>query len=344
MAPPSVSTSPEAGPVGRRLLSLDAIRGLAIVGMLLVNDTGDKAATPAQLLHSEWQGLTAADVVFPLFLFAVGTAMPFSRKAASGRSVVRRVALLVGIGSLLVSAKYRHLGPSTGVLQHIAAAYLFGWLLLKLPRRMQPVVAAGLLVAWMAAYAGTGYASGGSAGERFDIGLLGNFGAEGPHAWLPSAVSVYGGVLAGRVLAARVGGCAKLGRLLVLGAAALAAGAALAWLGVPVNKHLWTASYVLITTGLCTLVLATSYQLIDRVGLAAPARPLLALGANAIAVYVVTTLLFSALLRDARSELVAPLQHLGGPTFGALAYAGVAVLLAWGMCEALYRRRIFLKL
>ena len=121
------------------------VRGVTIVGMLLVNNTGDPAATPTELSHSPWHGLTVADLVFPLFPFAVGVAMPMSRSAGSLRQVLRRCALLFVVGSLLVSAKHRHRGPSTGVLQHIAGAYLLCWGPLRLPRRWQPVVAFGTL-------------------------------------------------------------------------------------------------------------------------------------------------------------------------------------------------------
>jgi hypothetical protein len=87
------------------------VRGVTIVGMLLVNNTGDPAATPTELSHSPWHGLTVADLVFPLFPFAVGVAMPMSRSAGSLRQVLRRCALLFVVGSLLVSAKHRHRGP-----------------------------------------------------------------------------------------------------------------------------------------------------------------------------------------------------------------------------------------
>src|SRR5919198_5230380 len=126
-----------AGPGRERVLAIDVVRGLAVVGMLLVNDAGIPAAMPQALRHAPWQGLTLADQVFPLFLFTVGASMPFSQRAQQPAAVLRRVAALVVLGCLLVSAKQYRLAPSTGVLQQVAGAYLLAWVLLRLPRQAQ---------------------------------------------------------------------------------------------------------------------------------------------------------------------------------------------------------------
>ncbi|HZG96039.1 MAG TPA: hypothetical protein VEZ46_15145 [Mycobacteriales bacterium] len=75
-APPRETADSPRPPA--RVVALDVVRGVTIVGMLLVNNTGDPAATPTELSHSPWHGLTVADLVFPLFPFAVGVAMPMS--------------------------------------------------------------------------------------------------------------------------------------------------------------------------------------------------------------------------------------------------------------------------
>ncbi len=134
-----------AGSGRERILAVDVVRGLAVVGMLLVNNAGIPAAMPQALRHAPWQGLTLADQVFPLFLFTVGASMPFSQRAQRPGAVLRRVVVLFLLGSLLVSAKQHRLAPSTGVLQQIAGAYLLAWALLRLPRRAQLPAAALLL-------------------------------------------------------------------------------------------------------------------------------------------------------------------------------------------------------
>ena len=141
-----------AGSGRERILAIDVVRGLAVVGMLLVNNAGIPAAMPQELRHAAWQGLTLADQVFPLFLFSVGASMPFSRRAQRPGAVLRRVVVLFLLGCLLVSAKHLRLAPSTGVLQQIAGAYLLAWALLRLPRRAQLPAAALLLAGLWAAF------------------------------------------------------------------------------------------------------------------------------------------------------------------------------------------------
>jgi predicted acyltransferase len=141
-----------AGSGRERILAIDVVRGLAVVGMLLVNNAGIPAAMPQELRHAAWQGLTLADQVFPLFLFSVGASMPFSRRAQRPGAVLRRVVVLFLLGCLLVSAKHLRLAPSTGVLQQIAGAYLLAWALLRLPRRAQLPATALLLAGLWAAF------------------------------------------------------------------------------------------------------------------------------------------------------------------------------------------------
>jgi predicted acyltransferase len=329
----------------RRVLAVDAVRGLAVIGMLLVNNSGDRSATPAELVHSHWHGLTVADLVFPLFLFVVGVAMPLAKTPGSLGSVLRRCALLFVIGSLLVSAKYGHWGPSTGVLQHIAGAYFLCWLLIQLPRRWQPFVAIGVLAAVWVAYAlwGDGYGASGSVATHVDKALVGRFSAEQPHNLPTSMVSVWFGVLAGRTLVEHRDEERRLTRMLLLAIASIVAGLALVLAGIPLNKPLWTPSYTLVTAGVGATALACAYQLIDRQGWLRPARPLVVLGANAIAVYVVTSLAAVAVLPH-RAPVLAALRRLGGPEFAAVAYAALFVVAGWAMCEVLYRRRYFIKL
>jgi predicted acyltransferase len=336
--------TPPAQAPPKRVVALDVVRGVAIVGMLLVNNSGDPSATPTELAHSPWHGLTVADLVFPLFLFAVGVAMPMSKTTGSLRQVLRRCALLFVIGSLLVSAKHRHLGPSTGVLQHIAGAYLLCWALLRLPRRWQPLVALGTLGVVWAAYELVGsYGDTTSIAARVDTAVLGGFAPEGPHNLPTSMVSVFLGVVAGRIFTRYGDEERRMLRLLVLGGALMAAGAALAWSGVPVNKALWTPSYVLVTSGIAVGALAVAYQLVDRFGHLRAARPLVVMGANAIAVYIVTSLAAAA-LHPRRADVVEPLKEALRPDVASVAYGVAFVLVSWALCEWLYRRRTFLRL
>jgi predicted acyltransferase len=338
-----------AGPGRERILAIDVVRGLAVVGMLLVNDAGIPTAMPLALRHAPWQGLTLADQVFPLFLFTVGASMPFSERAQRPAAVLRRAAALFVLGSLLVSAKHHQLAPSTGVLQQIAGAYLLAWALLRLPRRALLPAAAVLLAGIWAAFTFVpapgvrpgSWAPGSNLAEFVDRSLLGGFSEHGVLVMVASSVSVLAGVAAGRLLL-RAPAAGVTFRLLALGAGTLALGLLVA-LAVPIGKPLWTPSFVLVTAGISDLLTAAAYRLVDRGPGRRWARPLVTLGSNALALYAASVLLFAFLLKPWQAALVQPLAAAGGATFAALAYATATVLVAWALAEWLYWRRVFVK-
>src|SRR6266545_5751675 len=280
-----------AGPGRERILAIDVVRGLAVVGMLLVNDAGIPTAMPLALRHAPWQGLTLADQVFPLFLFTVGASMPFSERAQRPAAVLRRAAALFVLGSLLVSAKHHQLAPSTGVLQQIAGAYLLAWALLRLPRRALLPAAAVLLAGIWAAFtfvAAPGvrpgsWAPGSNLAEFVDRSLLGGFSEHGVLVMVASSVSVLAGVAAGRLLL-RAPAAGVTFRLLALGAGTLALGLLVA-LAVPIGKPLWTPSFVLVTAGISDLLTAAAYRLVDRGPGRRWARPVVTLASIALALY-----------------------------------------------------------
>jgi predicted acyltransferase len=335
----------------RRIVAIDVVRGLAIVGMLLVNDAGIPGAMPSQLRHAPWQGLTVADLVFPLFLFTVGASMPFSERAQRPPAVLCRVGGLVVLGSLLVSAKQLRLAPSTGVLQQIAGAYLLAWLALRLPRPAQLPAGAAVLAGLWIAYTFVpadgvrpdSWAPGTNLADFVDRHVLGQFSEHGVLVMVASSVTVLTGVAAGRVLRDRQDGSGVTERLSALGVSTLAAGAAAAVV-VPVSKPLWSPSYVLVTAGAAYLVTAAAYLLVDLGPCRRSARPLVVLGSNALAGYAVSVLLFAFLLKPWQADLVRPLDRLVGASFAAVAYAGATVVVVWALAEWLYRRRIFVKL
>jgi predicted acyltransferase len=337
-----------AGSGRQRILAIDVVRGLAVVGMLLVNNAGIPAAMPAALRHAPWQGLTLADQVFPLFLFTVGASVPFSQRAQRPGAVLRRVVVLFVLGSLLVSAKQYRLAPSTGVLQQIAGAYLLAWALLRLPRRAQLPAAALLLAGLWAAFTFVpapgvrpgSWAPGSNLAEFVDRLLLGQFSEHGVLVMVSSSVSVLAGVAAGRLLRGAPAGVT--GRLLSLGGAMLGLGLLVA-IAVPIGKPLWTPSFVLVTAGISALLTAAAYRLVDRGPGRRWARPLVTLGSNALALYAASVLLFAFLLKPWQAALVRPLAAAGGASFAALAYAAGTVLVAWALAEWLYWRRVFVK-
>lgn len=313
-----------------RLTSLDALRGLAVAGMVLVNCPGSEERY-AFIRHSSWHGLTPADFVFPTFLVALGASVALSlgRRRDAGaperelrRSALLRSAGLFGLGlfiNLFDAGVGRELRWS-GVLQRIALCDLAcAWLYLK-----------GGPVLWARAafFALLGYAAllllvpapGCAPGEltplcalpawldRVLLGLResGAVDAEGALTTLPAAATAALGLLGGEAL--RRG--AQPRGLLASGAALAGAGLAAAAL-VPLNKHLWTSSFALLTGGAAVAALGLLELLAPRAH--GPAAPLVALGRRALPAYVLFGAAY-ALLEFLRWK--APITGLLVPALG----------------------------
>lgn len=339
----SVATSPFSAS-HRRLRSLDAIRGLSIVIMLLAGHPFPREHLWTQLRHPEWQGLSFADLFFPLFLFAVGAAMTLSSRTGSARLVVRRAAILYLVGIGLTSIKHQHLGIF-GVLQHIAVAYLVAWLVLQAPRKLQPLLAAGILaVVWLAfvLYAAPGadpWGTQGTFAHAASRAITGGFSTEALVQSATSAVNVLAGAFVARGMKARrtedlVPWIARHAVWLFVVALVLA-------YFVPVNKKLWTPSFAVLTIATSCMWLLP-FVWVSDVRRRVWSKPLEQLGANPIAIYVVfmTAAVIFGRFRGWWPEFAI----FGNETFGATVYGAVWVLLGWLFARWLYRRRIFFKI
>ncbi len=305
----------------RRWASLDALRGFDmfwIVGgsavvAALANATGSSslAAFERQLHHADWHGFTAWDLVFPLFLFLAGVSLPLSlarrRKAGATRSeidshILRRALLLVLLGVVY------NIGPQgnfdlrfASVLGRIGLAWAGAALLfVRLRPRGQVLWAAGLLCGYHAALLwipvpghGTGnLASGATLTDWFDRSFLpgrlhrGDGDPEGLLSTLPAVTNALFGAWAGLALQ-RAGRPRRAVVELVLGGGALLA---LGWfwsLALPLNKNLWTSSFAVFTGGCSALLLGLFVALVDGGMWNGWTRPFVALGRNAITIYLV---------------------------------------------------------
>ena len=305
-----------------RLLSLDAFRGLTMAGMVIVNNPGDWGHVYPPLLHAKWNGCTPTDLIFPFFLFIVGVSITLSRGTMGDPwKIVKRAIVIFGLGLLL--ALYPRWDFSTvripGVLQRIAvcylaAAFLFRW---TAPNHgsdnMRRSAHGRTLLLWAAGLT-VGYwgvmmlvpAPGGVAGDLTPEGNLGAYLDRtifGRHLWAQSktwdpegllstvpalATTLLGGV-AGLWLGSRASGARKA--MWMTGAGILAIGIGLVWsFAFPLNKALWTSSYVWFTAGAAAVFLALCYALIDVKGWKAWSRPFVILGLNAIALFVLSGL------------------------------------------------------
>ena len=306
-----------------RLLSLDAFRGLTMAGMVIVNNPGDWGHVYPPLLHAKWHGCTPTDLIFPFFLFIVGVSITLSRGTMGDPwKIVKRAIVIFGLGLLL--ALYPRWDFSTvripGVLQRIAvcylaAAFLFRWTAPNRGSDDKRRSAHGRTLLLWAAGLTVGYwgvmmfvpAPGGVAGDLTPEGNLGAYLDRtifGRHLWAQSktwdpegllstvpalATTLLGGV-AGLWLGSRASGARKA--MWMTGAGILAIGIGLVWsLAFPLNKALWTSSYVWFTAGAAAVFLALCYALIDVKGWKAWSRPFVILGLNAIALFVLSGLL-----------------------------------------------------
>jgi predicted acyltransferase len=369
-------------PVSRRLLSIDVLRGLTVAFMILVNNNGNNALAFRMLNHAEWNGFTPTDLVFPTFLLIMGISMELSFPAREGLSrtvqavgIARRFALLFLLGLIVNGFPFFHWESLRiyGVLQRIAVCYLLAALLQRIPAKIVAWIA--LVIASLAGYwallrylpvPGYGVPTHGFPLLDKDINIAawldrqifprrlfeGTRDPEGLLSDLPALGTTLIGLLAGAWLKTQFSARQKLRALLGSGVLMLLAG----WLwsfSFPINKKLWTSSYVLFAAGWGLLLLALVFYVVEmRQWRDLWAKPFLVFGRNAITAYV-----FSELLSSVVSVLhVNPRQsiqqyvyagvfvQLGTPAIGSLIYSVLFVLICFLPAAWLYRRHIFLRL
>lgn len=401
----NASSSPDAGSApprdAGRLLSLDVMRGLTILGMILVNNPGDWGSIYAPLRHAEWHGWTPTDLVFPFFVFMVGVAMAYSfAKHTSGEGrptaavwlrIVRRTVVLIALGLALhgsgaILTRLFGLEPEggwstlrwPGVLPRIALAYLgASVIVLTLGRRSR--VMAGVLLLAVYTVLLKSLPAAAPLAERMepdsnivlaiDEALIGRnhmwSGAvtdpEGLLSTLPAVVSALLGYGVGQRLRAHALTAADAGKLLVGGLLLAAVGQAWGlcpdplW-GMPVNKALWSPSFVLLTAGLGAAVLALCLLVFDLSGKDSAALRRVAtafqmVGVNAIFVFVASGFVGRALglwpIGDVSTQqwlyshlFTGPLAAVGAndPRLASLAYAVAFVACWWLVLWGMWRR------
>lgn len=339
---PHASLPPSSAGAGTgRLLSLDVFRGLTILAMILVNNPGSWDSMYWPLKHADWHGWTPTDLIFPFFLFIVGTALAYSlRKYREGGHlrpavywrIVRRTALLILLGwlpgLLLRGILYFGGDPNAldfetfrlpGVLVRIGLVYFCAsMIVLHIPLRGQVVLGIVLLLgywgvlAWLpnpGDYAGNLSRDGNMVGliDRSTIGKShmyqagGNTDPEGLLSTLPAVVTALLGYWTGLAIQRR--GLNYETVLLLVGCGAICVEVALLWdLAFPINKRIWTSSYVLLAGGLAMQMLAACILKYDLWGWRRLARPYEMVGVNAILVFVGSGILATALSR----------LHIGG--------------------------------
>ncbi|WP_310396445.1 heparan-alpha-glucosaminide N-acetyltransferase domain-containing protein [Hymenobacter sp.] len=309
----------EASPPGR-LVSLDVFRGLTVAAMILVNNPGDWGHIYPPLEHAAWHGCTPTDLIFPFFLFIVGVSLVYALDGVKQRGgpqgavlwrVLRRAAVLFGLGLLLsLYPKFDFSAVRVmGVLQRIALVFLgCSFLFLKTGWRTQVGLLAGLLVGYavllqavpVPGFGPANLAPATNLGAWLDRLVFGEahlwkqsktWDPEGLLGTLPAlGTGLLGGLTAQWLRRPSPEPAAKVAWLFVAAGAVAVLG--LVWSGwFPINKALWTSSYVLYTGGLAMAGLAALYWVSDVQGHRAWTGPALAYGVNAILVFCLSALL-----------------------------------------------------
>ena len=367
-----------------RLFSLDVFRGATIAAMILVNNPGtDVAYVPLE--HAHWNGWTPTDLIFPFFLFIVGVSLTLSfqarlKKGGSLRTLlihtVRRSAIIFLIGLFLNGFPHFHLATwrVAGVLQRIAVAYLAASIITLYARtRNIALWVAGLLVGYWVAMRfipvpGLGMpgtdmpllAPDGNLSWYIDkLYLPGRFyektrDPEGILSTVPAIATALIGVLTGEWLRRTMNATKKVAGMLAFGAAGIVAGQI--WnIWFPINKKLWTSSFVLFTAGCALIALSICYWVCDvKLHRGAWTKPFVVFGTNAITAYALADLLSATLFNVhvyMGNHLVSLQEYIYRALFGAISprefgsliYAVLFACLCWLPIYAMYRKRIFLK-
>ena len=281
-----------------RFLSLDVFRGLTVCFMIIVNTPGTGATPFSPFLHANWHGFTPTDLVFPSFLFAVGNSMSFAAdklrslsESAFLMKVFKRALIIFLLGFLMYWFPFfvtnddgglglRPISETRilGVLQRIALCYLFAALMVRyMSFRTVLVFCAVMLVGYWAVLVAYGDPSDplsltGNVGNVIDAYILGEkhmyhgegiaFEPEGVLSTIPSIVNVIIGYYAGLFIRKHGKTYESVSRLLLTGGLLILL--ALAWHTVfPINKKLWTSSFVLLTTGIDLAILAALLYIVE---------------------------------------------------------------------------------
>jgi predicted acyltransferase len=310
-----MSTQPQ------RLLSLDVFRGLTIALMILVNNPGSWSHVYPPLLHADWHGLTPTDLVFPFFMFIIGVSLYLSSSkfhhqlsGAVALKVIKRGLTIFLIGLALNWFPFYYKGFADlrllGVLQRIGLAYMIGafvCLSIDIRKLWQPALAI-LLGYWLALFIGSPsdpYSLENNFVRFLDLQILGEahlwmgrgipFDPEGLLSTIPAAVSIIIGYQIGAIIKTSTDQHRLVKNMLLIGVICIFIG--LAWGTLfPVNKALWTSSYVLYTGGIACVVLGVLIELIDNRGYVKWTKPFQVFGLNPLIIYIFSGLLVKSML------------------------------------------------
>lgn len=352
----------------KRIVALDVLRGLTVAMMILVNNTGHYFT---QLSHVEWNGMTMCDMVFPFFLFVMGVSTylslsktGFESSGANWWHICRRTVLIILVCwciCWLDNAVYGDFFPFghlrlTGVLVRIALSYgILSALALCVSHKSMPWIAGGLLALYAALLLmGNGYAADEtSVLYKVDVAVLGKshlyawapVDPEGLLGLVPSVAHAILGFLCGSILASADDIKRRMTNMAGYAVFMLCIGMGLTAV-LPLNKMIWSPSFVLVTCGSAQLLLAALMYIIDYKGIAGWTGVLRVFGTNSLLAYVLSEVLAVVL---GRFGVLGWWHGLMDAVIPSKAFADLAcglsmVAVCYAVCFILYRKRIIVKL
>lgn len=384
----------------QRLLALDILRGITIAGMILVNNPGSWGHIYAPLAHAEWHGLTPTDLVFPFFMYIMGISTYFSLRkydfkfsGATLWKICRRTVVIFAIGLAIAwfgmflrgitSGKalaeavftFDHI-RILGVMPRLAICYGFGSLIaLALSKKALPWFIAGMLVVYaVILFVGNGFEfASNNVIAIVDNAVLGpdhmytdhvageslKFDPEGLLSSLPSIAHMLIGFVCGGLIVGTKDNNLRINKLFIIGTILTFSGFLLDF-GIPINKKIWSPTFVLTTCGLAASFLGLLIWIIDIKGYRRWCRFFEAFGINPLFMYClgailsiiigaikvpyaavesgVTTLkgwIYQAVLMPACAD---------NATLASLCFAILFVLLNWCIGDILYKKKIYIKI
>jgi len=365
---------------GGRLVSLDIFRGLTVAFMIIVNNPGSWDHVYPPLLHSRWHGCTPTDLVFPFFLFIVGIATFYSLKkygselnSSSLLRIFRRTITIFLLGLFLTIFPYFVRDYSTlrimGVLQRIALAYgIAAFICLAVRQEYHWVVVAFLLLLYWALLYFFGGNDPYSLEDNFvlkvDTAIMGKnhlsksfgipFDPLGLLSTIPAVCTVIIGYFVGGIITKGAPDGKIFIKILLLGIASFGLG--YLWNMVfPINKPLWTSSYVLYTAGLAMILFSVIYLIADIFKFQVIGLFFTILGMNALFSYFIADILSkmlnyvhihsgSAMISVSGWFYQKVCVPIAGDTGGSLMYAIILMMIIWGLSLILYRKKIMIRL
>lgn len=366
--------------IKQRLLALDVLRGITIASMILVNTPGSWSYVYWPLLHAKWHGFTPTDAVFPFFLFIVGVSIHFAFKnfkedehKKAIKKIIKRTLIIFAIGLFLnLFPKFNfETVRYFGVLQRIAIAYGIGaTLCLFFNRRNLIYITALILVGyWAILYflvPENPFEPQTNLVGKIDLYLFGPehiwkglgfpFDPEGLLSTLPSIATVIIGSLTGGFLGKTSNNNIKIKTLLIYGIGFVVLG--YIWgLVFPINKSLWSSTFVCFSAGWAMIILAFLIWIIDVKKITVWSNPFIHFGTNPLFIFVFSglyakTMIYLIKISNSQGETTSAFSYIyknifvpiAGNMNGSLLFAITHIVFFWCLVYLLYRNKIFIKI